>query len=68
VIKNTSAFYLQTKMPMMYMDAIAATIKLCKPSSRTVKYVLHYNLAAMSFTPTEIAAESKTHFLNLRLL
>jgi hypothetical protein len=36
-------------MPMMYMDdAIAATIKLCKPAEQ-IKIRSSYNLAAMSF-------------------
>jgi hypothetical protein len=48
------------KMPMMYMDdAIAATIQI-GAGRRDLRYVL-YNLAAMSFTPTEIA-EIKTLF------
>jgi nucleoside-diphosphate-sugar epimerase len=57
----------ETKMPMMYMDdAIAATIQIMQAPAE-FKIVL-YNLAAMSFTPTEIAAEIKKHILNLRLL
>jgi hypothetical protein len=49
----------ETKMPMMYMDdAIAATIKLCKRQQNRLKSVPLIT-AAMSFTPTEIAAEIK---------
>jgi nucleoside-diphosphate-sugar epimerase len=52
----------ETKMPMMYMDdAIAATIKIMQAPSEQVKIRSSYNLAAMSFTPTEIAAEIKKH-------
>ncbi len=51
-----------TRLPMMYMDdAIDATIRLMKAdaSNLTVRY--GYNLAAMSFTPAEIAEEIKKH-------
>jgi nucleoside-diphosphate-sugar epimerase len=49
-------------MPMMYMDdAIAATIQIMQVPAEQVKIRSSYNLAAMSFTPTEIAAEIKKH-------
>jgi hypothetical protein len=49
-------------MPMMYMDdAIAATIQIMQAPAEQIKIRSSYNLAAMSFTPTEIAAEIKTH-------
>jgi nucleoside-diphosphate-sugar epimerase len=52
----------ETKMPMMYMDdAIAATIQIMQAPKENVKIRSSYNLAAMSFTPTEIAAEVKKH-------
>ena len=52
----------ETKMPMMYMDdAIAATIQIMQAPSEQIKIRSSYNLAAMSFTPTEIAAEIKKH-------
>ena len=52
----------ETKMPMMYMDdAIAATIQIMQAPAEQVKIRSSYNLAAMSFTPTEIAAEIKKH-------
>jgi nucleoside-diphosphate-sugar epimerase len=52
----------ETKMPMMYMDdAIAATIQIMQVPAEQVKIRSSYNLAAMSFTPTEIAAEIKKH-------
>jgi nucleoside-diphosphate-sugar epimerase len=52
----------ETKMPMMYMeDAIAATIKIMQADADKIKIRSSYNLAAMSFTPTEIATEIKTH-------
>jgi nucleoside-diphosphate-sugar epimerase len=49
-------------MPMMYMDdAIAATIQIMQAPAEQIKIRSSYNLAAMSFTPTEIAAEIKKH-------
>ena len=52
----------ETKMPMMYMDdAIAATIQIMQAPVEQIKIYSSYNLAAMSFTPTEIAAEIKKH-------
>jgi nucleoside-diphosphate-sugar epimerase len=52
----------ETKMPMMYMDdAIAATIQIMQAPAEQIKIRSSYNLAAMSFTPTEIASEIKKH-------
>jgi nucleoside-diphosphate-sugar epimerase len=52
----------ETKMPMMYMDdAIAATIQIMQAPAEQIKIRSSYNLAAMSFTPTEVAAEIKKH-------
>ena len=52
----------ETKMPMMYMDdAIDATINIMKAPPEEIKIHSSYNLAAMNFTPTEIAAEIKKH-------
>ena len=52
----------ETKMPMMYMDdAIKATIQIMQAASEQVKIRSSYNLAAMSFTPTQIATEIKKH-------
>jgi nucleoside-diphosphate-sugar epimerase len=51
-----------TKMPMMYMDdAIDATINIMKAPAEQIKIHSSYNLAAMSFTPAEIAEEIKKH-------
>jgi nucleoside-diphosphate-sugar epimerase len=51
-----------TKMPMMYMDdAIRATIEIMQAPAEKVSIRSSYNLAAMSFTPKEIAAEIKKH-------
>jgi nucleoside-diphosphate-sugar epimerase len=58
----------ETKMPMMYMDdAIAATIKIMKAPAEQIKIHSSYNLAAMSFTPTEVAAEIKKHIPELEV-
>ncbi len=51
-----------TRLPMMYMDdAIKATIDLMESSRDRISVHYGYNLAAMSFTPAEIAAEIKKH-------
>ena len=55
----------ETKMPMMYMDdAIKATINIMQADADNIKIRSSYNLAAMSFTPAEIAAEIKKHIPN----
>ena len=52
----------KTKLPMMYMqDAIAATIQIMQAPAEQIKIHSSYNLAAISFTPAEIAAEIKKH-------
>lgn len=52
----------ETKMPMMYMDdAIAATIQIMQSPKEQIKIRSSYNLAAMSFTPSQIAEEIKKH-------
>ena len=51
-----------TYLPMMYMpDAIRATIELMEAPSEKIKTRTSYNLAGMSFSPEEIAAEIKKH-------
>ena len=52
-----------TRLPMMYMpDAIKATLDLMHAPAEQVKERSSYNLAAMSFTPQEIAASIQRHF------
>ncbi|MBF0694018.1 MAG: L-threonine 3-dehydrogenase [Flavobacterium sp.] len=52
----------KTKMPMMYMDdAIRATIEIMEAPAENIKIRSSYNLAAISFTPEEIADEIKKH-------
>lgn len=49
-----------TKLPMMYMeDAIDATLKIMEAPAENIKIRSSYNLAAISFTPEEIAEEIK---------
>jgi len=51
-----------TTLPMMYMsDALRATIGLMQVPSDKVKIRSSYNLAGMSFSPKDIAAEIKKH-------
>ncbi|WNW00881.1 NAD-dependent epimerase/dehydratase family protein [Tenacibaculum sp. HL-MS23] len=51
-----------TRLPMMYMDdAINATIQIMQADADKIKTRTSYNLAAISFTPKEIAAEIKKH-------
>ena len=49
-----------TRLPMMYMpDALKATLDLMHAPAAAIKVRSSYNLAAMSFTPQEIAASIK---------
>lgn len=51
-----------TYLPMMYMpDAIKATIELMEADAHKISVRTSYNLAAISFSPKEIAAEIKKH-------
>ena len=56
--RYTSFLAADTRLPMMYMpDAIAATLALMDAPTAQISERGSYNLAAISFTPTEIAAE-----------
>ena len=51
-----------TYLPMMYMpDAIRATIELMEAPAEKIKTRTSYNVAAISFSPEEIAATIKQH-------
>lgn len=51
-----------TKLPMMFMDdAIRATIDIMESDRETILERASYNLAAMSFTPSEVAQTIKNH-------
>ena len=61
--KFTSFLSENTRLPMMYMDdAIKATISIMQAPEEQIKIRSSYNLAAMSFTPKEIAEEIKKHY------
>lgn len=51
-----------TFLPMMYMpDAIRATIELMEAPAEKIKIRTSYNVAALSFSPEQIASEIKKH-------
>lgn len=51
-----------TELPMMYMpDGIKATLGIMAAPAEQVKIRSAYNLAAMSFTPAQLAEEIKKH-------
>lgn len=55
--KYTSFLEAGTRLPMMYMpDAIRATIELMEAHPQKISVRTSYNLAAISFSPEEIAA------------
>ncbi len=52
----------ETELPMMFMDdAIKATIDIMAANKDAVKIRSSYNLAAISFTPKELAESIKKH-------
>jgi nucleoside-diphosphate-sugar epimerase len=60
--RYTSFLGPETRLPMMYMpDAIRATLELMDAPAGDVKERGSYNLAAVSFTPEEIAAAIRKH-------
>lgn len=60
--KYTCFLEADTRLPMMYMDdAIRATLQLMAADPDKIKIRTSYNLAAMSFTPAELASEIKKH-------
>ena len=51
-----------TELPMMYMDdAINATVNIMQAPNESIKIRSSYNLAAMSFTPTDLSNAIKVH-------
>lgn len=57
-----------TKLPMMYMpDAVRATVELMEAPREKVSQVSAYNIAAMSFTPMELAAEVGSYVPNFKM-
>jgi nucleoside-diphosphate-sugar epimerase len=60
--KYESFLSADTALPMMYMeDAIRATISLMDAPAEQIKIRSSYNLAGISFTPTQLAEEIKKH-------
>lgn len=60
--KYESFLSAETALPMMYMeDAIRATISLMDAPAEQIKIRSSYNLAGISFTPTQLAEEIKKH-------
>ncbi len=58
-----------TRLPMMYMeDAVRATLELMEAPAENIKIRTSYNIAAMSFTPGELAAEIKTHVPEFKIV
>lgn len=57
-----------TYLPMMYMpDAIKATIELMQADTSKIKIRDSYNIAAISFSPEEIAASIKKHIPGFKI-
>lgn len=57
-----------SKLPMMFMDdAIRATITIMESDPEKIKVRSSYNLAAMSFTPKEMAENIKKHIPEFKM-
>lgn len=57
-----------TSLPMMYMhDGLKATIGLMNADADKIKIRSSYNVAAMSFTPAELASEIKKHIPDFKI-
>ena len=57
-----------TMLPMMYMDdAVKATIDLMETDIANIKVRSSYNLAAMSFTPGDMAEEIQKHYPDFKI-
>lgn len=61
--KEYSSFLSEnTRLPMMYMDdAVKATVQIMNASESDIKIRSSYNVAAMSFTPNDIAESIKKY-------
>ncbi|MDO7173501.1 NAD-dependent epimerase/dehydratase family protein [Mariniflexile sp. AS56] len=57
-----------TELPMMFMDdAIKATVDIMKAKKDTIKIRSSYNLAAISFTPKEVAESIKKQLPDFKI-
>jgi len=66
--KYTCFLSKKTKLPMMFMDdAIRATMNIMDTDSANLKTRSSYNLAAMSFTPEEIAQSIASHIPEFKM-
>jgi nucleoside-diphosphate-sugar epimerase len=64
----TSFLSVNTKLPMMFMDdAIRATLEIMESDHEKIEVRSAYNLAAMSFTPAEIATSIQKHIPNFKM-
>ena len=51
-----------TRLPMMYMeDAVNATVQIMQADAEEIQVRTSYNLAAINFTPEELATEIQKH-------
>ncbi|MCK0123064.1 NAD-dependent epimerase/dehydratase family protein [Gelidibacter sp. F2691] len=58
----------ETELPMMFMDdAIDATIQIMNAPAEQLSIRSSYNLAAISFTPKEIAEEIQKHIQDFKI-
>ena len=66
--KYTCFLSKDTRLPMMYIDdSIRATIELMDAPANKLNIRTSYNIAAVSFTPEEIANEIKKHIPSFRI-
>lgn len=67
--KSYTCFLKQdTKLPMMFMDdAIRATVGIMDSGIENIKERSSYNLAAMSFTPNEVAKSIQKHIPEFKI-
>ncbi len=66
--KYTCFLEKDTKLPMMFMDdAIRATMAIMDADAANIKIRSSYNLAAMSFDPTEIAENIKQYISDFKI-
>ena len=64
----TSFLSENTKLPMMFMDdAIRATLEIMESAAENIKVRSAYNLAAMSFTPSQVAASIATQIPEFKI-
>ncbi len=57
-----------TRLPMIYMpDAIRGTVELMDAPTENIRERTSYNLAGMSFSPSEVAASIKSHMPDFKI-